>query len=91
MQPSIVQEYIDMRNSKQFNLQIFWKMYQSEGGVLKNPQDFSNHFLHEVQDLGNGMKVRVNRDRDAILNGVDTKLELTILYDKQGQFLGVVN
>lgn len=80
-----------MRNSKQFNLQVFWKMYQNEGGLLKNPQEFSKHFLYEIQMLGDGMEMRTNRDRNIILDGIDAKLGLSILYDKQGQFLKVVN
>lgn len=90
MRDSIVQEYIEMRNSKRFDIGVFWRMYQSEGGKLQNPQEFMNHFLHEIQYL-EGMEIRATRDRDAILSGIDTKLGLSILYDKNGQFLKIIN
>ena len=90
MQASIIQEYINMRNSKNFDLNVFWKMYKSEGGILQNPQEFMNQFLHETQNLG-GMEIRTKRDRDTILNDIDVKLGLTILFDKNGQFIKIVS
>lgn len=90
MQKEIVQKYVNMRNTNSFDIRVFWEMYQTEGGYIKNIQDFSKHFLHEVQII-EGMEIIVNRDINLILLGVDSKLGLTSLHDKNGQFIKIIN
>lgn len=90
MRADIVKEYIEMRNNKGYNLNVFWKMYKSEGGTLTNPQDFMNHFLYDIQ-VHEGVEVRMTRDINNILLGIDSKLNLTSLFDADGQFIKIVN
>ncbi len=88
--------YIDMRNSGKYDLQFFFDYYLSEGGKETDPAEFTETFLytHTIHPTPPGfptMKMRTGEiDRQAVLNHMDTVFELTILSDKEGQFIKVI-
>ena len=88
--------YIDMRNSEKYNLQFFFDYYLGNGGKVTDPGEFTETFLytHQVQPTPPGfpeMKIRVGEiDRQAVLNHMDTVFGLTILNDKEGKFIKVI-
>jgi hypothetical protein len=88
MDKVLVDRYIAMRNHRQFNISLFWEMYKSNKGMLTKAEHFSIYFLNSVQINGN-FEVRTERDRTAILESIDSKLGLTVLYDKEGKFIRV--
>lgn len=90
MNSILLKEYIEMRNKQSFDLNVFWKIYQDSGGKLKNPQDFAKHFLNQVK-MVDGMEIIIARDKNQIISGMDSKLGLSILYDKNNNFIKVVN
>lgn len=90
------ERYIKMRNEKQYDLQFFYDYYISKGGLLSNPDEFTEHFLyiHEVFPTPAGFpsikRIVGEIDRQAILGHMDTVFGLTILEDKEFNFIKVV-
>lgn len=68
--------YIKMRNGKVLDYQLLYT-YATENGMTLDP----NKFMHGVQFV----------DTNEILEQLDKKYELTKLYDKQGNFIKVVD
>lgn len=89
-------EYIKMRNSGKYELEFFYQYYLSKGGVMTDPNEFTEHFMftHTLQPTPPGfppMKIRTGEiDRQAVLNHMDGVFDLMILNDKDGNFLKVV-
>ena len=67
------QQYIQMRNKSQFDINWFYRYYIEKGGKV----DF------------NTFAMIFNLD-DVVLRNIDTEFNLTILQDKEGRFIKVV-
>ena len=87
-------QYINMRNSQKLDNNWLWSYYKQEGGKLDNPQEFLEHFYTETTPIMvNGMffgKQKQNRDLSEFFNDMDKKFGLTTLWDKEGNFIKVV-
>jgi hypothetical protein len=89
-------EYIKMRNSGKYELDFFFNYYISKGGIINDPNEFTETFLyaHEIIPTPPGfpeMKRRVVEvDRQAILNHMDSVFELQILIDRNNNFIKIV-
>lgn len=70
------QQYINQRNSGQYDLNFFYRYFREKGGDV-NPQKFQTIFQQFV-DLNQLVKI------------LDIEYELTTLWDKEGNFLKVV-
>jgi hypothetical protein len=88
---SFKENYIKMRNEGKYDLNVFWNHYRESGGKIKNAQEFANAFMYEEVDMDYGHKMRTNRNRDAIMEGIESKLGLTSLYGVNGEFIKIVN
>lgn len=90
------QEYIRMRNLKSYDLGFFYRYYLSKGGKMTDPDEFTETFMftHMKQQMPAGypsMRMRTGEiDRDKILDFMDYTFGLSILKDKEGQFIKVV-
>jgi hypothetical protein len=85
-------KYIKMRNSGKLDINWFYQYYRKEEGKA-DPQTFFDIFEYEVQKVqvpGGFIENRVPRNKQTILEHLDKKFELTILYSKEGQFLKIV-
>ena len=89
-------EYIKMRNSGKYELDFFFTYYLSRGGEVKDPSEFTEAFIytHTEHPSPPGfppIKIRTGEiNREEVLNYMDGVFKLTVLKDKQGQFLKVV-
>lgn len=89
-------EYIRMRNLKSYDLGFFYHYYISKGGAMSDPDEFTETFMftHMEQQMPAGyppMKVRTGEiDREMVLKYMDYTFGLSILEDKDGQFIKVV-
>jgi hypothetical protein len=68
-------EYIKMRNSKTVNFQLLYT-YATDRGMTLDPQ----MFMHGIQFV----------DVNEIIDNLDKEFELTRLYDKEGNFIKIV-
>jgi hypothetical protein len=68
-------EYIKMRNSKTVNFQLLYT-YATDRGMTIDP----NMFMNGVQFV----------DVNEIIENLDREFELTRLYDKEGNFIKIV-
>ena len=71
----MIQEYIQMRNLQQYNLEWFYNYFISQDGKL----DFQN-----FQNIFNILNL------NDILNYLDRKFELVVLTDKDNNFIKIV-
>ena len=69
------EEYIKMRNSGVVNWQLLY-MYAIAKGMTLDPQMFANG----IQFV----------DITQVIDQLDHEFELTVLYDKQGKFIKVI-
>lgn len=69
------EEYIKMRNSGVVNWQLLY-MYAIDKGMTLDPQMFANG----IQFV----------DITQVIDQLDHEFELTVLYDKQGKFIKVI-
>jgi len=69
------EEYIKMRNSGVVNWQLLYT-YATEHGMTLDPQAF----IQGVQFV----------DVNKVLDQIDHEYELTLLYDKEGKFIKIV-
>jgi hypothetical protein len=69
------EEYIKMRNSGVVNWQLLYT-YATDKGMTLDPQMFANG----IQFV----------DITQVIDQLDHEFELTVLYDKQGKFIKVV-
>ena len=86
------QQYIQMRNSGQIDPGWFYRYFVDNGGKI-TPEDFFDNFfyiIHKVQVPGGFMESREERDLKPILEDLDRKFELTLLFSKTGEFLKIV-
>jgi hypothetical protein len=67
--------YIKMRNGKVLDYQLLYT-YATERGMTLDP----NKFMHGVQFV----------DINEIIENLDREFELTRLYDKEGNFIKIV-
>lgn len=71
----MIEQYIQMRNSKQYNLEWFYNYFIQNGGKIDSVQSFQNVFnfinLNDVLDF------------------LDHKFELTVIYDRNNNFIRV--
>ncbi len=89
-------EYIKMRNEGKFELNFFFNYYLSRGGKMTDPHEFTEHFMytHTMQPTPPGfpqMKMRTGEtDRSAIIDHMDGVFGLTVLMNKDGNLIKVV-
>lgn len=85
-----------MRNSGKYELDFFFKYYLSNGGVVKDPNEFTENFLythieHPSPPGFSSIRMRNGEvDRERVLNYMDGVFELAILMSKEKQFLKVI-
>lgn len=72
----MIEQYIHMRNLKQYNLNWFYNYFIQNGGKIDSVQSFQNVFNF----------INLND----ILNYLDHKFELTVIYDKNNNFIKVL-
>lgn len=94
------EEYIKMRNEKRYDLNFFYNYYLSEGGKLTDPNQFTEAFIynlvkqtvmvHPAQPPQEFWVKAGERDKNEILAYMDRKFGVTILEDKDKQFIKVV-
>lgn len=92
---SLKDEYIRMRNKKEYNLDFFFKYYLEKGGKITNPNDFTERFLftHMEQPTFHGQSVLMRTgevDKQEVIRHMDGVFGLSILEDKDGNFIKVV-
>lgn len=89
-------EYIKMRNDGRYELEFFYNYFLSKVAVAVDPNEFTEKFLytHTEQPTPPGYPNIIMRtgeiDRESVLNHMDGVFELTILNNKEGQFIKVV-
>lgn len=85
-----------MRNSGKYELDFFFNYYLSKGGVVNDPNEFTETFLythihHPTPSGFHPIKMRDGEvDRESVLSFLDGVFGLTILKNKEGKFLKVV-
>lgn len=86
--------YIRMRNSGNLDINWFFKYYKQEGGVAE-PEAFYDLFEYEridrIEVPGGYMENKIPRNKEQLVNSIDKMFGLTILYDKNGRFLKIVD
>jgi hypothetical protein len=88
--------YIKMRNSGKYELDFFFNYYLSKGGLVNDPNEFTETFLythvhHPTPPGFPPIKMRDGEvDRESVLSFLDGVFELTILKNREGKFLKVV-
>jgi hypothetical protein len=88
------EQYIQMRNKQELDNRFLWNYYKEQGGKMQNPNEFLNYLLYteeniEMQGFVVGKKT-VLRDFTPILNYLDKQFNLTVLYNKDGNFIKVI-
>ena len=71
----MIEAYIKMRNGKVIDYQLLY-IYATERGMTLDP----NMFMRGIQFV----------DIDGIIDTLDREFELTRLYDKEGNFIKIV-
>jgi hypothetical protein len=91
---SDIEGYIKMRNAQKLDNDWLWKEYKENGGTINDPNEFLNSFyFEETPIIVNGQKVGVqkaNKDLSNFFNDMDRKFGLNTLWDKEGNFIKVV-
>lgn len=65
-----------MRNKQQYNIEWFYEYFINQGGKINSPLEFAQYFnLVNLND---------------ILNYLDNKFSLTILVDKNNNFIKII-
>lgn len=85
-------KYIAMRNAKRVDINWFYQYYVQEKGPIE-PQLFIDNFEYEIQRIpvpGGYVENRIPRDKAPIIEHLDKKFELTLLFNKEGAFVKVV-
>lgn len=88
--------YIKMRNSGKYELDFFFSYYLGKGGVVTDPNEFTETFLyththHPTPPGFPPIKIREGEvDRQSVLEHMDKVFELTVLSNKEGQFIKVI-
>lgn len=85
-------KYIAMRNAKKVDINWFYNYYVQEKGPIE-PQRFVDIFEYETERVpvpGGYIENRVPRDKKSIIEHLDKKFELTLLYSKEGAFIKIV-
>lgn len=86
------EKYIKMRNAKKIDINWFYQYYVQEKGPI-NPQEFIDIFENEIQRVavpGGYIENRAVRDKTPIIQHLDKKFELTLLFSKEGAFIKIV-
>lgn len=81
-----------MRNAGKVDANWFYKYFLENGGKA-TPQDFYDNFFYHIEKItvpGGFMEHRIDRDIRPIIEHLDKKFELTLLFDKQGEFIKIV-
>lgn len=72
----MIQRYIQMRNNQQYNIEWFYEYFMTEGGKMMPLLEFTQYFnLLNLND---------------ILNYLDNKFKLTILINKNNNFIKII-
>ncbi len=83
-----------MRNSQKLDNQWLWEYYKSEGGKLTDVNEFIENFYIVQQPIEvHGHVVgyqRANRDLSSFFPSMDKKFGLTTVWNKEGNFIKVV-
>lgn len=85
-------KYIAMRNAKKVDINWFYHYYVQEKGPI-TPQEFIDVFEYEIQRIqvpGGFVENRTVRNKQPIIEHLDKKFELNILFSKEGEFIKVV-
>ena len=72
----MIQEYIKMRNTQQYNLNWFYKYFVENNGRINSMLEFQQYFS----------MINLND----VLSFLDKKFELTTLIDKDNKFIKVI-
>jgi hypothetical protein len=83
-----------MRNSGNLDINWFFKYFRQEGGNA-DPSLFYEAFEYEridkIEVPGGYMENKIPRKKEELIQNMDRKFGLTILYDQNGKFLKVVD
>lgn len=86
--------YTIMRNSQKLDNSWLWEYYREQGGKIKDVNEFLGHFYFIQEPISfNGEVIgyqKTQRDLSSFFESMDKKFELTNLFDKEGNFLKVV-
>lgn len=85
-------QYIQMRNTGQITPEWFYRYFTEQGGKA-TPEKFFDNFFYIVTKVpvpGGFVENRVPRDKAPIIDHLDKKFELTLLFNKEGAFVKVV-
>lgn len=86
------QQYIQMRNSGQVHADWFYRYFVDQGGKSTPENFFDNFFyiIHKMEVPGGFMESREERDIRPVIEHLDKKFDLTLLFSKTGEFLKIV-
>lgn len=91
---TIKEKYIKVRNSQKLDNNWLWEYYKQEGGKITDPNEFIETFyITQEPMILHGMTVghqRAERDLGNFFNDMDKKFGLTTLFDKEGNFIKVI-
>lgn len=77
------ERYVELRNKgNSFLLSLFYEYYLYKGGFIKDFNDFVNYF--------NQYLFIFNIDVKDIINNIEKKFNITVVYDKNGKFIKVI-
>lgn len=86
--------YIKMRNSQKLDNQWLWEYYKQEGGKITDPNEFIENFYIMQQPIKIHNQTvgyqRAERDLGNFFEDIDKKFGLHTLWDKEGNFVKVV-
>lgn len=90
----MIEGYKKMRNSQKLDNQWLFNYYKKKGGEISNVEQFLDIFYYEsVPIMVNGLSFGVqkhNRDLGNFFEDMDKQLNLTTLWNKDGNFLKVL-
>lgn len=81
-----------MRNSGHIDIHWFYRYFTDQGGKAA-PGDFFDNLYYRIEKVpvpGGFVEHKEERDLRPILEHLDKKFELTLLFDKAGQFIKIV-
>jgi len=88
------EKYIKIRNSQKLDNTWLWDYYKEQGGKITDVNEFLEYFYTVQEPIQlHGIVVghqRGKRDLSQFFSEIDKKLELTTLWDKDNNFVKVV-
>ena len=91
---TIKERYIAIRNSQKLDNTWLWDFYKEQGGKMTDINEFIEYFYIIQQPIQmHGITVghqRANRDLSSFFSEMDKKMGLTTLWDKDNNFIKVI-